>query len=95
MTQEKSSGRLVLRLYVAGDAPNSRRAVANARALCAAHFASAHELEIVDLLEHPLRAVADGIVVTPTLLKLVPEPVVRVIGDLSDLGRVLQTLGSA
>ena len=83
---------LRLRLYVAGHAPNSVRAVANVRAICDEHFASGHELEIVDLLEHPKRALADGIIVTPTLLKLLPLPVQRVIGSLSDTNQVLLAL---
>jgi circadian clock protein KaiB len=83
---------LRLRLYVAGHAPNSERAIANARAICDDHFASGHELEIVDLLEHPTRALADGIIVTPTLLKLFPLPVQRVIGNLSDMNQVFLTL---
>jgi circadian clock protein KaiB len=83
---------LQLRLYVAGNAPNSIRAIANAKAICDEHFASGHELEIVDLLEDPRRALADGIIVTPTLLKLMPLPVQRVIGNLSDTNQVLQTL---
>jgi len=83
---------LRLRLYVAGGAPNSLRAIANCRAICDEHFASGHELEIVDLLEHPKRAVADGIIVTPTLLKLTPLPVRRVIGSLSDTSQVLLVL---
>lgn len=85
---------LRLRLYVAGAAPNSVKAIANCRAICDEHFASGHELEIVDLLEHPARAVADGIIVTPTLLKLLPLPVQRVIGSLSDTNQVLLTLSS-
>ena len=83
---------LRLRLYVAGQAPNSLRAVANAKAICEEHFALRHELEIVDLLEHPKRALADGIIVTPTLLKLLPLPVQRVIGSLSDTNQLLLTL---
>jgi circadian clock protein KaiB len=83
---------LVLRLYVAGNAPNSLRAIANAKAICNEHFASRHEIEIVDLLKHPRRAVADGIIVTPTLLKLSPLPVQRVIGNLSDTDQVLLAL---
>jgi circadian clock protein KaiB len=86
--------RLRLRLYIAGHAPNSVRATANCRAICDEHFASGHELEIVDSLAHPTRALADGIIVTPTLLKLLPLPVQRVIGDLSDTNQVLQTLSS-
>jgi circadian clock protein KaiB len=89
----KNAG-LLLRLYVAGSAPNSLRAIANAKAICGEHFASGHELEIVDLLEHPLRALADGIIVTPTLLKLSPLPARRVIGNLSDTNQVLLALAS-
>lgn len=84
--------KLRLRLYIAGNAPNSLRAVANARAICEEHF-SGHELEIVDLLENPRRALADGIIVTPTLLKLSPLPAQRVIGNLSDTKQVLVALG--
>jgi circadian clock protein KaiB len=83
---------LVLRLYVAGNAPNSLSAIANAKAICDAHFAARHELEIVDMLKHPRRALADGIIVTPTLLKLLPLPVRRVIGNLSDTSQVLLAL---
>lgn len=83
---------LRLRLYVAGNAPNSLRAVANARALCEEHFPGRHELEIVDLLSQPLKAHADGIIVTPTLLKLAPPPAQRVIGNLSDITGVLAIL---
>ena len=91
VAKNKRAG-LVLRLYVAGNAPNSLRAIANAKAICNEHFASGHELEIVDLLEHPKRALADGIIVTPTLLKLRPLPVQRVIGNLSDTSQLLLTL---
>jgi circadian clock protein KaiB len=83
---------LRLRLYVSGNAPNSIRAIANAKAICGQHFAAGHDLEIVDILEDPRRALADGIIVSPTLLKLQPLPVARVIGDLSDTSRVLMTL---
>ena len=85
---------LQLRLYIAGNAPNSVRAIANTRAICDEHFASGHELEIVDLLEHPNRALADHIIVTPTLLKLLPLPVRRVIGSLSDTNQLLLALSS-
>ena len=84
---------LQLRLYVAGNAPNSLSAIANAKAICNEHFASKHDLEIVDLLEHPKRALADRIIVTPTLLKLLPLPVQRVIGNLNDRNQVLMLLG--
>jgi circadian clock protein KaiB len=87
------SVRLRLRLYVAGKAPNSLLAVANARAICAEHFPSAHELEIVDVLDDALRALTDGIIVTPTLLRLSPLPRYRVIGNLSDSRQVVLALG--
>jgi circadian clock protein KaiB len=86
--------RLVLRLYVAGTAPNSIRAIANARAICDEYFAARHTLEIVDLLVEPKRALADGIVVTPTLVKVSPSPMQRVIGNLNDTEQVVRTLGA-
>jgi circadian clock protein KaiB len=87
-----SDVRLQLRLYIAGQAPNSVRAIVNAKAICDEHFAAAHDLEIIDLLEEPRRAFDDGIIVTPTLLKLMPLPVQRVIGNLSDRDQVLLAL---
>jgi circadian clock protein KaiB len=86
--------RLVLRLFVAGNAPNSLLAIANIQAICNLHFAAQHEIEIVDLLKHPRRALTDGIVVTPTLLKLSPLPVQRVIGNLEDTAQVLRTFAT-
>lgn len=85
-------GAVRLRLYVSGNAPNSLRAIANSRAICSG--SSSYELEVVDMLDDPQGAVEDGIIVSPTLLRLSPLPVVRVIGDLSDTERVLQTLGA-
>ena len=90
----KKTGKVRLRLYVAGNSPNSSRAIVNLSAICAEHFLAGHELEIVDLLKYPLRALADGIVVTPTLLMLSPLPVRRVVGNLSDTSRVLLALGN-
>jgi circadian clock protein KaiB len=89
-----TTGTLCLRLYVAGQAPNSVRAIATATALCREHFPSTHQLEIVDVLSNPSRASADGIIVTPTLIKLSPSPVRRVIGNLSDTPQVLLALVS-
>lgn len=85
---------LSLRLYVTGDAPNSIRAVANARSICKEYFPGGHQLEIVDLVEHPERAMDDGIVVTPTLLKLLPMPRQRIIGNLNDTQQVLLALSA-
>jgi circadian clock protein KaiB len=91
-TANAAKARLVLRLYVAGSAPNSVRAIANANAICDAHFAARHTLEIVDLLVAPERALADGIIVTPTLLKVSPMPMQRVIGSLDDTELVVRML---
>lgn len=92
MTRTKPAPVLGLRLYVAGAAPNSVRAIANATAICEEHFAKRHRLEIVDVTWHPQRALADGVIVTPTLLKLRPDPPRRLVGDLSDTQQVLQVL---
>jgi circadian clock protein KaiB len=92
MATSPTNTSLRLRLYVSGNAPNSRRAIANAKAMCTAHFASHHDLQIVDMLKDPDMALADGIIVSPTLLKLSPLPTARVVGDLSDTARVLEAL---
>lgn len=84
---------LRLRLYIAGNGPNSQRAVSNLRAICDAHFKDDCKVEIVDLLVHPGRALTDRIVVTPTLIRLRPLPETRAIGNLSDSAQVLLMLG--
>lgn len=84
---------LQLRLYVAGAAPNSVAALANIKAICADHFATMHQIEVVDVLADPERGLTDGIIVTPTLLKLHPPPSQRLIGNLSDTAQVLLALG--
>lgn len=84
---------LQLRLYIAGHAPNSTRAVANLEALCRNLPADCYHIEIIDTLKDPLRALNDGILVTPTLRKVSPLPTEEFIGDLSDQRRVRQMLG--
>lgn len=81
------------RLYVAGDTRNSMAARANLGALCRTHLQDRHEIEVVDVLLEPKRALADGIFMTPTLLKLAPDPVCRIVGSLSHTLPVLQALG--
>jgi circadian clock protein KaiB len=81
------------RLYIASEAQNSAHALANLTTICKAHFADRHELEIVDVFREPQRARADGIRMTPTLVKFEPPPVQRIIGTLSDTERVLRALG--
>jgi circadian clock protein KaiB len=84
---------VVLRLYVAGGAPNSMRAIANLEAICAEYLKDGHKLEVVDVLEHPQRAMAEGVLVTPSLAKLSPLPAAQVVGNLSDRDKVLLALG--
>lgn len=83
----------VLRLYVAGRSPISLRAHSNMRQIDQDFFGGRCQIEIVDVLDAPQRAVADGILVTPTLIKLSPAPSVRIIGDLSLVEKVLFSLG--
>ena len=86
---------LSLRLYVAGVAPNSAAAIRNLAILFPGGKVSGQpvEIEIVDLLKEPLRGLADGVVLSPTLVRLAPPPVRRVVGNLSDHGAVLLALG--
>ena len=84
---------LVLSLYVAGDAPNSALAEANLRALLRDRDASSYRLQIVDCIREPLRALGDGVIVTPTLRKTAPAPPQTLVGALSDTARVRAALG--
>jgi circadian clock protein KaiB len=81
------------RLYVAGDALNSAQARANLAALCRAHLAGRHQIDIVDVFKEPKRALADAIFITPTLVKLAPLPERTIVGTLSQTQTVLQALG--
>jgi circadian clock protein KaiB len=81
------------RLYVAGDALNSAQAVANLDALCRTHLADRYDIEVVDVFLEPKRALADGIFMTPTLVKLGPSPPRRIVGTLSQTLPVMQALG--
>jgi circadian clock protein KaiB len=85
--------RFKFRLYIAGDTQNSAQAIANLTALCALHLFGRHEIEIVDVLREPKRALVEGIFMTPTLVKLVPSPVQKIVGTLSEPSRVLKVLG--
>jgi circadian clock protein KaiB len=78
-----------LRLYVAGQTPKSIRAFANLKALCEGHLKGRYQIEVVDLVEHPQLARGDQIVAIPTLVRKLPEPVRKIIGDLSSTERVL------
>jgi circadian clock protein KaiB len=81
------------RLYVAGDTLNSMHALANLTALCRDYLPNRHHIEVVDLLREPKRALADGVLMTPTLLILAPSPARRIVGTLNQRQTLLQTLG--
>ena len=85
--------RLVLRLYVAGDGPNSVAARANLRRLLAPCDPSTYALEIVDCLREPIRTLQEGVLVTPTLVRLEPSPARTIVGTLSDKTQVMEALG--
>jgi circadian clock protein KaiB len=79
----------VLRLYVAGQTPKSMAAIDNLKKICEAHLAGRHQIQMVDLLENPQLARGDQILAIPTLVKKLPLPVRKIIGDLSNTERVL------
>ena len=81
-----------LRLFVAGNTARSRRAIRNLRALCAEHLPGQASLEVVDIHQQPVLAERHQIVAAPTLVKVQPLPVRRVVGDLSEPERVLRAL---
>ena len=84
---------VVLRLYIAGRAPNSVQAIANLDAICKEYLKDGHALEVVDVLEQPQRALDAGILVSPSLTKVSPLPGVSIVGNLSDRAKVLAALG--
>lgn len=83
------TGRYRLRLYVAGMTPTSQAAVANLREVCETELAGRYELEVIDVYQQPTLAEGEQIVAAPTLVKLLPPPVRRLVGDMSDRERVL------
>jgi circadian clock protein KaiB len=84
---------LRVRLYVAGDGPNSTAAVANLNAVLARRPAGTVDLEIIDVVADPERALRDGIFVTPMLVRVAPTPVRRVLGNLQNRRILLEALG--
>jgi len=88
---KKSNGvaQYQLRLYIAGQTPRSIAAFTNLKTICDEHLKGRYELEIIDLLQKPLLARGDQILAIPTLVRRLPEPVKKIIGDLSNTERVL------
>lgn len=79
----------LLRLYIAGSTPQSNRAVANIKIICEEHLKGQYELDVVDLYEKPYLAAGEQIIAAPTLIKKLPLPLRRIIGDMSNTDRVL------
>lgn len=88
--KSKSTGEIwKLRLYVAGQTPKSITAFANLKKICEAHLAGQYVIEVIDLLKNPQLAKGDQIIAIPTLVRKLPEPIKKIIGDLANTERVL------
>ena len=89
LASQPSEERYLLRLYISGLTPRSTEALTTLRAICEEHLRGRYELEVIDLYQHPERADGDQIIGTPTLIKQLPQPLRRLVGDLADVERVL------
>jgi len=83
------AAKCILKLYVTGQTPNSQKAIENLKKVIAMELKGAYTLEVIDVLKHPQLAEEDKILATPTLTKVLPPPVRKIIGDLSDIENVL------
>jgi circadian clock protein KaiB len=89
-TSVSTPGEVVtLRLYIAGQTPRSTAAFANLKRICEQHLAGRYQIEVIDLIENPQLAQGDQILAVPTLVRRLPEPIRKIIGDLSNTERVL------
>ena len=89
-TQKSKATELVeLRLYLAGQTPRSMAALANLKKLCKEHLAGKYRIEVIDLLKNPQLARGDQIIAIPTLVRRLPQPIRKIIGDLSNTERLL------
>ncbi|MFN2603302.1 MAG: circadian clock KaiB family protein [Gemmatimonadaceae bacterium] len=89
LKSESDSDKFILKLYIAGSSPRAEQAVANLRQICEQELGGRYQLEIIDVVEQPELAEQAKILATPTLIKQLPPPLRRVIGDLSDKDKVL------
>lgn len=83
---------MILVLYIAGQTPRSTSALSNLRTICEEHLAGRYEIKVIDLLAHPELARKDQILAIPTLVRKLPTPIRKIIGDLSNVERVLMGL---
>ena len=88
-TTDAASDKWNLRLYTAGQSPKSLAALDNLKRVCEQHLAGRYSIEVIDLLKNPRLAKDDQIVAIPTLVRKLPEPLRRIVGDLSDTERTL------
>lgn len=86
---ESNAQMYVLRLYITGSTPNSVRAISNIKKLCEEYLQGRYNLEVIDLYEHPNLAEGEQIIAAPTLIKKLPPPLRRIIGDMSNFEKVL------
>src|SRR5579872_5644911 len=86
---ENSAEKWDLRLYVAGQTPRSVAAFANLKRLCEEHLAGRYTIEVIDLVKHPQLAAGDQIIAIPTLVRKLPQPLRKIVGDLRDTERAL------
>jgi circadian clock protein KaiB len=89
MLQSSETEIFQLRLYIAGQTPRSVGALANLKTICEEHLQGRYELEVIDLVQNPALASGDQILAVPTLVRRLPEPIKKIIGDLSNRERVL------
>lgn len=89
---EEPAGAYFLCLYIAGATPRSLRAVANLKKICADHLSGNSTIEVIDLYQQPQLAEGEQIIAVPTLIKKLPLPVRRIVGDLADTAQVLAVL---
>ena len=86
---KRRDAKWILRLYVAGQSPKAIAAFANLKSICEEHLKGEYRIEVIDLLANPQLAEGDQIVALPTLVRQLPPPVKKIIGDLSNTERVL------
>ena len=90
---KQRNGQYVFRLYVTGASPNSLRAIANTKSFCEEYIKENYELEVIDVYQQPTVAEHENIIALPLLIKKYPLPEKRLIGDMSELERVLKSIG--
>lgn len=86
---QRDKTRYVLKLYVTGMTANSSRAIENLRAICEEHLRGRYDLEVIDIYQHPVLMQGEQVIAAPTLIKKLPEPLRRLVGDMSNAERVL------